>query len=231
METRLKIVIQGIVQGVGFRPFIYLLAHENKIKGWIENSAQGVQIEAEGPPNNLRRFLFAIEKRKPELAVIQSLEHFYLEPKGYRDFQIKKSDDSGNKTVLIMPDIATCPDCLREIFDPKDRRYLYPFNNCAHCGPRYSIIEALPYDRKNTSMKSFKMCRACKKEYDDPLNRRFHAQPVACPDCGPRVSLLESSGKALCGETEALLNSVKALRDGKIVAVKGLGGFHLMLDA
>ncbi len=228
---RLRVVIRGAVQGVGFRPYIYRLATEIGLNGWVINSSQGVFIEVEGSRPKLDSFLLRIEKEKPPLSFIRSLESSYLDAVGFETFEVRASDESGEKTVIVLPDIATCPDCLGEIFDPGDRRYLYPFTNCTNCGPRFSIIEALPYDRPNTSMKIFPMCDECKAEYTDPADRRFHAQPNACPKCGPHLELWEEDGGTLAEGQEALLQAAGAIRDGRIVAVKGLGGFHLMVDA
>ncbi|GBC96317.1 Carbamoyltransferase HypF [bacterium HR16] len=230
-DKRVRLVIRGAVQGVGFRPFIYRLATELGLKGWVLNSAQGVFIEVEGEPEALQQFVRRIETDKPPRAFIQSLEQTVLDPVGYTAFEIRHSEESGEKSALILPDIATCPDCLRELFDPADRRYLYPFTNCTNCGPRYSIIEALPYDRPNTTMKAFIMCPLCREEYENPLDRRFHAQPNACPECGPHLELWDQKGVCLAKHHEALLQAGEAMREGRIVAVKGLGGFHLMVDA
>lgn len=229
--TRIRLVIRGAVQGVGFRPFIYRLATELGLKGWVLNSAQGVFIEVEGEPQTLRQFVWRVETDKPPRAFIQSLEQSVLDPVGYTTFEIRHSEEGGEKSALILPDIATCPDCLRELFDPADRRYLYPFTNCTNCGPRYSIIEALPYDRPNTTMKVFRMCPKCREEYENPLDRRFHAQPNACPECGPHLELWDEKGICLAQHHEALLRAVEAIRKGRIVAIKGLGGFHLVVDA
>lgn len=195
-RERAKLIIRGAVQGVGFRPFVYRLAAALDLDGWVSNSAQGVFIEVEGAHETLERFLLRLEKEKPSLAVIQSLEASFLDPIGYKGFEIRPSDESGNKIVAMLPDIATCAACRREILDPTNRRYLYPFTNCTNCGPRFTIIESLPYDRPNTSMKKFTMCAACQKEYDDPRDRRFHAQPNACPHCGPYMELEFAIGEA-----------------------------------
>ena len=239
-RLRLKLVVRGAVQGVGFRPFVFRLATALQLAGRVNNSTQGVFIEVEGPRPALEQFLLRLGAEKPVHSFIQSLEASWLDPAGYTGFEIRESETGGDKTALVLPDIATCPDCLREIFDPKNRRYRYPFTNCTNCGPRFSIIESLPYDRANTSMKSFTMCPQCQAEYDNPRDRRFHAQPNACPVCGPRLELWE------CGDvpplakrghvralqnTDALFAAAQAIREGKIVAVKGLGGFHLMADA
>jgi len=230
-KTRLKLAVRGAVQGVGFRPFVFRLAEELKLAGWVNNSPQGVFIEVEGPRVSLESFLLRLETEKPVRSFIQGLESSWLDANGYKKFEIRASETGGGKTALVMPDIATCPDCLREIFDPQNRRFRYPFTNCTNCGPRFSIIEALPYDRANTSMTRFAMCPQCQAEYNDPRNRRFHAQPNACPVCGPRLELWSASGEILFGGNEALLAAAEAIRSGKIVAVKGIGGFHLMADA
>ena len=239
-RLRLKLVVRGAVQGVGFRPFVFRLATGLQLAGWVNNSAQGVFIEVEGPSVTLEKFLLRLEVEKPSRSFIQSLEASWLDPVGYAGFEIRESETGGAKTALVLPDIATCPDCLREILDPKNRRYRYPFTNCTNCGPRFSIIESLPYDRANTSMKSFTMCPQCRAEYDDPRDRRFHAQPNACPVCGPQLELWECgdmSPPSKRGHVRALQNNdvllaaVAAIRAGKIVAVKGLGGFHFLADA
>jgi hydrogenase maturation protein HypF len=244
--TRLKLVARGAVQGVGFRPFVFRLASELKLRGWVNNSSQGVFIEVEGQRSVLEKFLLRLETERPPRSFIQSLETSWLDAVGYKEFEIRKSETGGDRTALVLPDIATCPDCLREIFDTGNRRYRYPFTNCTNCGPRFSIIESLPYDRANTSMKSFTMCPQCRAEYDDPANRRFHAQPNACPVCGPQIELWDRNcaGKsadvlvpgprshpAVRDGYDVLLAAAKAIREGKIVAVKGLGGFHLLVDA
>jgi len=231
MIKRLHITIRGAVQGVGFRPFIYRLATDMSLKGWVLNSTHGVYIEAEGEMSLLERFQFRITSEKPPLSSIQSFESLYLDPAGFTTFEIRKSEGGNEITALILPDIAVCQDCLNEVFNPSNRRYLYPFTNCTNCGPRYSIIEALPYDRPNTTMKSFSMCDECCREYGNPLDRRFHAQPNACPACGPHVELWESSGKVTARGHEAIRLVVRAIQAGKIAALKGLGGFHLAVDA
>jgi hydrogenase maturation protein HypF len=244
-RTRLRLAIRGAVQGVGFRPFVHRLATELFLTGWVNNSAQGVFLEVEGPRAAVEKFLLRLELEKPTRSFIQSLEPSWLDPVGYRDFEIRESETGGSRTTLVLPDIATCPDCLREIFDPTNRRYRYPFTNCTNCGPRFSIIESLPYDRVNTSMRQFKMCPQCRAEYDDPRDRRFHAQPNACPVCGPRLELWPGSRACESAESgeatarprshergyNALLAAATAIREGNIVAVKGLGGFHLMVAA
>jgi hydrogenase maturation protein HypF len=230
-HERVKAVVGGAVQGVGFRPFIYRLATNLGLCGWVSNSAQGVFIEIEGPRAQLNQFLLRLESEKPPRAIIQSLEFSFLEKTGCQGFEIRPSDDSGGKSAFILPDIAVCAGCLGEIFDPNNRRYLYPFTNCTHCGPRFTIIESLPYDRPNTSMKHFVMCAECEQEYRDPANRRFHAQPSACPKCGPQLALWDQTGIILAERHDALLRAVSAVRNGQILALKGVGGFQLIADA
>lgn len=231
MKERVKISIQGAVQGVGYRPFVYNLASELDLNGWVLNSSEGVFIEAEGDRKKLEEFIIRLDKDKPSISFIQSFEHSYLDIIGYTDFKIIHSNDSGDKTALILPDIAVCDNCLEEIFNPEDRRYLYPFTNCTNCGPRFSIIEKLPYDRFNTTMKIFEMCEECRKEYENPKDRRFHAQPNACPKCGPHVELRDNKDVILSSHHEAIKEIVNAIKAGKIAAVKGIGGFHLICDA
>ena len=227
---RLRIAVRGAVQGVGFRPFVYRLAAELGLTGWVGNTAQGVYIEVEGRPPILETFQIRLEREKPAPAFFQSIEAVLLDPAGYRDFKIRAST-IGAKTALVMPDIATCPECRAEVFDPLNRRYRYPFTNCTHCGPRFSIIESLPYDRANTAMKCFVMCAECRAEYENPQDRRFHAQPNACPHCGPQLALWDCAGKELAVREEALRSGVAAIQRGAILALKGLGGFQLLVDA
>ncbi|MBI4825535.1 MAG: carbamoyltransferase HypF [Nitrospirae bacterium] len=228
---RLKINITGVVQGVGFRPFIYRLAKEMGLNGYVLNDSGGVTIEAEGEEPLLTEFLLRIEKEKPALSQIFSLRHSFLHDKGFKDFVIKESEKNGEIRVSVLPDIAACDECLKDISDIANRRFAYPFTNCTNCGPRFTIIEDLPYDRKNTSMKDFSMCVDCKSEYSDPSDRRFHAQPDACPVCGPEVALLDHKGKALSRRDEAIDQCIELIREGSIIAVKGLGGYHLVCDA
>lgn len=230
-RERAKIVVRGTVQGVGFRPFVYRLATELHLSGWVSNSAQGVFIEVEGESDVVQKFLVRLREEKPPLAVIYSLESAILDAAGYSGFEIRETSGEGEKSAFILPDIATCSDCLREIFDSNDRRFGYPFTNCTNCGPRFSIIEALPYDRAHTSMKKFTMCGQCEREYRDPGNRRFHAQPNACPVCGPHLELWDGAGRPFAQENEALLTAAAMIRDGNVVALKGLGGFQLIADA
>ncbi len=230
-RQRLKAIVRGAVQGVGFRPFVYRLATELHLDGWVLNSSQGVFIEVEGARNLLEEFARRLETSKPPRAILQSVEFTWLDATGYGGFEIRRSDERGARTAFILPDLAACPDCLREIFDPANRRYRYPFTNCTNCGPRFSIIEALPYDRPNTSMKRFAMCAECEREYHDPLDRRFDAQPTACPHCGPQLALWDQRGLALATRDDALRQAAEFLRKGLIVALKGLGGFQLLVDA
>ena len=226
----LRIRIRGVVQGVGFRPFIYRLAHEHRLRGTVLNSPEGVVIEAAGTPQDLQAFVAAIPERRPPLASITSLES---EPTTFipgEDFAIEPSQAGGTATALIPPDISVCDACLAELFDPGDRRYRYPFINCTDCGPRFTLIQGLPYDRPKTTMSRFKMCGDCQREYDDPWNRRFHAQPNACPACGPRMVLSDARGDGIdC--RDPIEEGVKRLAAGDIMALKGVGGFHLAVDA
>jgi hydrogenase maturation protein HypF len=231
MQETFRIHITGAVQGIGFRPFVYRIAKSLDLSGWVLNSPQGVFIEAEGEHNKLVQFIHRLKEEKPTLAFIHSLEFSVHDAIGYADFEIRKSEIDGEKTAFILPDIATCKDCLQELFDPDNRRYHYPFINCTHCGPRFSIINALPYDRPHTSMKDFVMCTACQHEYDDPGNRRFHAQPNACPECGPQLEFWNDQGEILAEKGNALKAAADLLRQGKIIALKGIGGFQLLADA
>jgi len=206
------------------------LAVELRVRGWVANSAGGVIIEVEGQADQLEVFRNRLERERPPNSSIYSLEEVHLDPVGYPDFQIATST-SGLKTTIILPDIATCPDCLAEVFDPANRRFRYPFTNCTNCGPRFSIILSLPYDRPNTTMRAFEMCEACRAEYEDPADRRFHAQPNACPKCGPSLQAWDRTGKPLASGEAGLQAVEQCLRAGQIAAVKGLGGFLLMLDA
>lgn len=231
LQSRAQVTICGVVQGVGFRPWVYRLATEMGLAGWVSNTAQGVRIEVEGGRTELEQFLVRLEPEKPPHSFIQSIETLWLPPLGYEGFAIRESDSNGAKTAFVPPDIATCPECLSEILTPGNRRFGYPFTNCTHCGPRFSIIAELPYDRPNTSMKGFTMCEKCRREYDDPADRRFHAQPNACPDCGPHLEWWNAAGQVLASRDAALDQAVGAISEGAIVAVKGLGGFHLIVDA
>ncbi|MBP1691373.1 MAG: (NiFe) hydrogenase maturation protein HypF, partial [Bacteroidetes bacterium] len=224
-------MIRGAVQGVGFRPFVFRLAQELDLTGWVMNSAQGVFLEVEGAPDRLQMFQVRLHSEHPPRASIQSCETTILDPSGFSSFEIRASGQTGPKTALVLPDIALCDDCKRELWDSSNRRYRYPFINCTNCGPRFSIIERLPYDRPNTTMRGFTMCPACRHEYDTPSDRRFHAQPNACPVCGPGIQLWDEQGKTIAENDAAALATVEAIRNGAIVAVKGIGGFHLFAHA
>lgn len=226
------IKVTGVVQGVGFRPFVFRLAERYGLAGWVRNTSSGVEIRAEGTAADLKLFADAIRDEAPPLAQIESLSaQFVDEVASCQSFEILGSQHEANAYQLISPDIATCPDCLRELFDPRDRRYRYPFTNCTNCGPRFTIIRGIPYDRPATTMSGFRMCPDCQREYDDPRDRRFHAQPNACPVCGPRLTLLGPSGQLLATEDAAVREVVRRLAAGQIVAIKGLGGYQLACDA
>jgi len=220
-----------VVQGVGFRPFVYQLARRYSLHGFTKNDTSGVSVALEGSQSDIDAFIEALHDELPPLARIDTLTNNQAAYVGYKSFEIGKSDTDNSKSALVSPDIAICEKCLAEMNDLEDRRYDYPFINCTNCGPRYSIIEKLPYDRPQTSMRSFTMCEDCDSEYTDPLDRRFHAQPISCYDCGPKLKLLNNAHKVLTEGENALLLTVQCIQRGGIVAVKGLGGFHLMCDA
>jgi hydrogenase maturation protein HypF len=228
---RVRFEVRGAVQGVGFRPFVWRLAHALSLSGWVRNDIAGVFIELEGEDEALREFRRALGDAPPPLARIREILEASTPVTNERGFHIRPSEDAGARTVLVLPDVATCPACLAEVLDPKDRRYLYPFANCTDCGPRFTIVTDLPYDRPATTMAGFALCGDCRAEYKDPRDRRFHAQPIACPACGPTLEAWSPSGEVLARRHEALLAAADALRAGAVVAVKGLGGFHLMCDA
>ena len=238
-EKGLRVSIQGIVQGVGFRPFVFGLAEQLNLKGWVRNTSGGVEIEVDGPPQVLEKFLHALEHKAPPLALIDSVQAESCPPDGYQTFEIRRSQAVDSAFQPISPDVSICEDCLRELSDPDDHRYLYPFINCTNCGPRFTIIKDIPYDRPQTTMAPFPMCPVCSEEYHDPRDRRFHAQPVACPDCGPHLTLIEFNQQNADSveedqpivKTEALRKARRLLEGGSILAVKGLGGFHLACRA
>ena len=225
-----RLQVNGIVQGVGFRPFVYQLALRLGLKGEVANTSSGVSIHIEGPADRLRAFETELAGKAPPLSHIVEVISRPEIIKSFSDFRITASRGGAAMATLISPDAAMCADCLREMFDPADRRYRYPFTNCTNCGPRYTIIDDIPYDRPKTSMRHFTMCAACQAEYDDPLDRRFHAQPNACPVCGPRVGLWDARRREM-GSGDPIAAAAELIRQGKIVAVKGLGGFHLAADA
>jgi hydrogenase maturation protein HypF len=225
-----RLEINGIVQGVGFRPFIYQLANRYGLKGEVANTATGVTLILEGPSGRIQQFVDDLPHRKPPLAHIVEITEKPQAITGFDTFSIVKSRGSATRQTLISPDVRVCDDCLAEMRDPDDRRFGYPFINCTNCGPRYTIIDDIPYDRPKTSMRHFTMCPQCQAEYDDPDNRRFHAQPNACPVCGPRVTLYDGRGRAV--ETDdPIMETANRIKAGRITAVKGLGGFHLAVDA
>ncbi len=232
MAVRAQVVVRGIVQGVGFRPFVYRLAQEHRLAGWVLNSTQGVVIEVEGDRGRINRFLSALTASPPPQALIERVETNLLPSIGYSSFVIEASR-GGDEFVLISPDICICADCLSELRDPQDRRHGYPFINCTNCGPRFTIIGDIPYDRPKTTMRVFAMCPRCQREYDDPDDRRFHAQPNACPVCGPQVQLVGNGDRLgeATAQAEAIDTARRLLVEGEILAVKGLGGFHLACDA
>ncbi|MGH3327834.1 MAG: carbamoyltransferase HypF [Streptomycetales bacterium] len=228
-RTRSRVRVEGVVQGVGFRPFVYALALRHELAGLVGNDPDGVFIEVEGEPESLTRFRTALEREAPPLALIDRISVEAVEPRGGTRFVIVDSKGGGERRALIAPDTATCADCLREMSDNGDRRHRYPFTNCTNCGPRFTIIRDVPYDRPSTTMADFAMCGDCAREYHDPADRRFHAQPVCCPACGPSLQLIDARGKPV--EGDPLDTAAALLRDGKIVAIKGLGGYHLAADA
>jgi hydrogenase maturation protein HypF len=225
-----SISVRGIVQGVGFRPFVYGLAVKYKLKGWVFNTSGDVKIEVEGAAHAIRQFERDLKTKAPPLAHIDNITVEYHRPVGYKNFEIRKSQAQEGKYQLISPDVATCHACLDELLDPEDRRYRYPFTNCTNCGPRFTIIEGMPYDRPKTTMRCFQMCPQCQAEYDNALDRRFHAQPNACPKCGPRIQLVDNQGNVV-SESNPIAVASQLLKEGKIVGVKGLGGFLLACDA
>ncbi|MFW6155155.1 MAG: carbamoyltransferase HypF, partial [Planctomycetota bacterium] len=226
---RRRLRVRGQVQGVGFRPFVYRLATGLDLTGHVGNDARGAFVEIEGPPERVERFMTDLVERQPPLAHITDVQAEDMPAEGTERFVIETSRAEGKQEAGITPDTATCADCLREMFDPADRRYRYPFINCTNCGPRYSIIRSVPYDRPATTMAAFTMCPDCRREYDDPTNRRFHAQPNACPVCGPRVWFVDAPGAPV--EGDAVATCAAWLREGRIVAIKGVGGFHLACRA
>src|ERR1700722_8152887 len=229
MERR-AITVEGIVQGVGFRPFVYALASRLGLRGFVKNQSGCVLIEVEGGRKDLDCFLRELLENAPPLARIDALSSGQQAARGDDGFRIEASDYDSGSAIFISPDVATCPDCLAELFDPADRHYRYPFLSCTNCGPRLTIIEGAPYDRARTTMAAFPMCAECAAEYADPGDRRFHAQPAACPACGPRLSLCDADGRPI-DSTDPLATFVDALRQGRIGALKGLGGYHLACDA
>lgn len=222
----IRIEVKGVVQGVGFRPFVYSIAHKHNINGWVLNNSQGVFIHGEGTSEDIKAFLFDLFNNPPPQAIIKDRKVSQVKFQGFSDFKIIESRDGGEQEVLISPDLAMCPECFQDVTTTGNRRYQYAFTNCTNCGPRFTIITGVPYDRPKTTMAEFPMCSKCNLEYHDPFNRRFHAEPNACPQCGPQVRVCDPTGKTISGVTphELLLN-------GFILAVKGSGGYHLVCDA
>jgi hydrogenase maturation protein HypF len=231
IKEHIQINIKGLVQGIGFRPFIYRLAKQYQQFGWIANTGHGVTIELEGEPAQQQRFILSLQNQAPPFAEIKSLTIHPLPLSGYQTFDFKNSITSDNKSSFVLPDISTCPECVSELFDPASRFYRYPFTSCCHCGPRYSIMQAQPYDRSRTSMAEFELCQVCEKDFENPDNRRFHAQTLACEDCGPHISMLDHNGNRIAEREQALETAIKVLHDGKILALKGIGGYQLLADA
>ncbi len=223
------IEVRGVVQGVGYRPFVWRLAARHGISGWVRNLGALVEIHAEGTPDALEAFCRELVSEAPPLSRVESVRSARAPALGATTFEVDVSGNRATGDRLVSPDVATCASCLRELFDPADRRYRYPFINCTDCGPRFTIIDELPYDRERTSMRAFAMCADCEREYRDPADRRFHAEPIACPACGPRLQLVDAAGRALPGDP--VERAATLLADGRIVALKGLGGFHLACEA
>ena len=224
---RLRVVLRGAVQGVGYRPTVYRLAEKLRLAGWVRNSGVGLEIEVEGSPEQLDQFLHTLEAERPRAAVVTTEEVSRIAPVGCAWFEILPSDENVSKTAAVLPDLATCPECLRELLDPADRRFGYAFTNCTLCGPRYTILVDIPYDRPNTTMRSFALCPGCRREYESPHDRRFHAQPNACPTCGPRLWSVPGQAEG----ARAVAHAAGTLARGEIVALKGVGGFQLLVDA
>src|SRR5574340_356767 len=225
-----KIRVTGQVQGVGFRPFVFRLAHELGLAGWVRNDSEGVEIAVEGERPQVMRLIARLQSEPPALARVEKVTHDLAQPtSGLHGFKISASR-TGKVQTGIAPDMAICPECRKELFDRGDRRYRHPFINCIHCGPRYTLTARLPYDRANTSMAKFTQCPDCQDEYDDPATRRFHAQPNACPVCGPRLQLYDRNWQQVATDDPVAV-SAELIRAGQVVAVKGVGGFHLVCDA
>jgi hydrogenase maturation protein HypF len=230
----LQVHVSGVVQGVGFRPFIYRLAHKFKLLGTVHNNSQGVLIHIEGSPERVRLFLDSIAREAPAAAHVDRLTKTELPPANFLDFRILQSEVLQDAFTQVSPDLALCADCRRELEDAGDRRFDYPFINCTNCGPRFTIIQDVPYDRPLTTMSRFEMCEACRTEYENPADRRFHAQPVACPDCGPKLQFLTNKRgrwQEAADEKDALVKAVEALKSRQVVLIQGIGGFHLACDA
>jgi hydrogenase maturation protein HypF len=231
LAQRVQIKVEGTVQGVGFRPFVYRLARELELAGWVTNTRSGVLIEAEGDTGGIESFLRRLKENAPASATVESMNTSSIPVVDEECFSIAPNEETGQRALVIPPDFATCSDCRRELADPNDRRFQHPFITCTQCGPRYSVLIAVPYERSNTTMVEFELCSACRAEYENEADRRFHAEPIACPACGPRLSLWNEQGHEVVGGEEALRQAEKLLIRGQIVGVKGLGGFQLWVDA
>lgn len=230
-QERWRLRVQGVVQGIGFRPFVWRLARELGLTGWVNNDAAGAQIEVEGAIAQLQQFQQRLLVELPAAGRCDRLQQERLTLQGDREFVIATSMASEQSTAQLPPDRAPCSACLRELWDLRDRRYRYPFLNCTVCGPRASIVRQLPYDRNRTTLATFPLCPDCQREYQDPSDRRFHAQPIACPTCGPQLQLWDAQGQVLADRDRSLTEAIAALQQGKILALKGLGGFQLLVDA
>lgn len=227
-----KIEVKGIVQGVGFRPFVYNLALKYDIKGWVNNDDKGVNILLYANEKSCELFIKELQENPPVLAKIDSIKIEEITTnKSYSSFEIIQSENTNHKSTIISPDMAICDDCIEDIHDKSNFRHNYALTNCTNCGPRYSIIKTVPYDRSNTSMSEFELCSDCKVEYEDPTNRRYHAQPVSCNKCGPQIKLYNNKNEVLSKDINAIEQIANIIKSGSIVAIKGLGGFHLMCDA
>jgi hydrogenase maturation protein HypF len=231
-HQRQRVRVEGTVQGVGFRPFVYRVATELGLCGWVLNDSRGVLIEAEGNEDSIEALLERLRDDAPPLSIVERISNEPLAPTGETGFRITDSEEGGEVEAAVSPDVATCDDCLAELFDPDDRRHRYPFTNCTNCGPRFTIVRGVPYDRPLTTMTAFEMCELCRGEYEDPLDRRFHAQPNACPVCGPSLRLVDRAGRSLAeGNEPSLEATALALAEGRILAIKGIGGYHLACRA
>src|SRR5437867_3263344 len=228
-SMRLMVSVEGVVQGVGMRPFVHALATRLGLGGFVRNDGRGVTIEVEGNAPQLQEFLADLERFAPPLAVVDRVHTAEIPPRHEPTFTITPSAEPRRRLAFLPPDTATCADCLREIFNPADRHYRYAFTSCTRCGPRFTIVRDVPYDRARTTMASFTMCRACAREYHDPYDRRFHAEPIACPACGPRLRLVGRDRRTIAGDP--IETCAQLLSDGAVVAIKGLGGYHLAADA
>lgn len=228
-RVRREVRVYGTVQGVGFRPFVFSLARRLELSGFVLNDDLGVRIEVEGPEDGVDVFIRRLPDEQPPFALIERVEQRDVPLVGDDDFQVRQSGTTNSSATGISVDVATCAECLGEIFDPEARRFRYAFTNCTNCGPRFTISKTIPYDRGRTTMASFEMCSACRAEYEDPSDRRFHAQPIACPACGPRLAIVDRRGVEVDGDP--IRKAGTLLLGGGVVALKGLGGFHLACDA